>query len=320
MIRRYPLASFVILTYLITWPLQIIAYGVATGGDFELSNEDNFGLFGDLLRGDISGDGALALALFNLGQIGPVAAAFVMATLVYGSLGSRDLLSRCLRWRVESFWYLAVLLVPLGLVAVSLIAAFVTDGLSLGPFDPDVAWVGALPFLLYMIVFTGITEEPGWRGFALPHAQAQGNAWRASWIVGVAWGIWHVPFTVYFNRDEPWLLIPSMVGLTVGIVGWTVVNTWIYNGSRSVLLIILLHGWNGTVQSMLVLSQPNFFAQTVYTLLPWGMAIWLARRYGEEHLGTEPRPVWWPSRYPRETRLPDVSAPVSAAPAASVAE
>ncbi len=143
---------------------------------------------------------------------------------------------------------------------------------------------------------------PWRRGFALPHLQATTSAYRASWILGVLWGVWHFPFMIYFNRDQPGLLIASLVGLTLGIAGWTIVNTWVYNNTESVLLIILLHSWNGAVQSYLILSQPSLVAQTMYTLVPWAIAALLARRYGEADLGPAPRPKWWPGRYNVEQR------------------
>jgi hypothetical protein len=162
--------------------------------------------------------------------------------------------------------------------------------------------VSFVPFLLYMIVFTGLAEEPGWRGFALPHLQAAHTAIRSSWILGILWGVWHIPFLVYFNRDQPLVLIPAMIGALLGIVGWTIVNTWLYNNTESVFLIILLHGWNIAVQSYLVNSQPNPIAWTLFSVVPWGIAAYLSRRFGEEHLGAAPRPKWWPGRFSTEQR------------------
>lgn len=41
----------------------------------------------------------------------------------------------------------------------------------------------------------------------------------------MAWGAWHVPFTVDYNREEPFLILPATAGLLFRIVGWTIVNS-----------------------------------------------------------------------------------------------
>lgn len=85
------------------------------------------------------------------------------------------------------------------------------------------------------------------------------------------------------------------------------VNTWFYNSTSSVLLVMLLHGWAGALQSYLVLSQPNAAAYTLYSLFPWAIAWYLSRRYGDEHLAAIPRPQWWPGRGRVESRGDEVS-------------
>lgn len=309
--RRHPLVAFVALAYLLTWTIQVPLFIFAHNRGTEISNEDNFHRMSDLIVLDASGSEAMIVLLFNLGQFGPALAAVIMAAVLYGSTGVRDLWARTSRWNVAPVWYLVVLIVPMLVVGVSLSIAALSERLSIGPFSPDIAWVALPLFLVYSAIFNGLAEEPGWRGFALPHVQATNNAYRASWIVGIIWGVWHIPFITYFNRDEPLMMIPSLFALTAGIVGWTIVNTWIYNATRSVWMIILLHGWNNTAQSYFILSQDNFAAQSVFTVFPWAIAIFLAKRLGDEHLATRPRPVWSPQTGSREQRLADGTAATS---------
>ncbi len=75
-------------------------------------------------------------------------------------------------------------------------------------------------------------------------------------------------------------LVPILVGLVLSIVCWTMVNTWVYNSTESVLLMILLHGWYNTDNAYLVLSSQNALAQTLSGILPWALAIVLLRAYG----------------------------------------
>jgi membrane protease YdiL (CAAX protease family) len=302
MVRKHPVGSFFALTYLITWPLQVAALFLAGRDGFDLSNEDNYRHFTDIAGGELAAGLLAPFLLFNLGQFGPALAALVLIRMLYGSAGLSDWAARIAAWRRPVRWYGIVLVIPVLLALASLALGFLLGGMKFGEYEPRLALAAFVPFLLYMIVFTGLAEEPGWRGFALPHLQAKNTAARSSWILGFAWGLWHVPFTLYFNRDEPILILPALLGLTFGIVGWTMVNTWIYNSSESTWLIILLHGWGNAVQSYLVLSQSNFVAHTLYGLLPWAIAVYLSKKYGDENLSGQPRPKWWPGTYPVEQR------------------
>jgi uncharacterized protein len=166
-------------------------------------------------------------------------------------------------------------------------------GLQLSTYSPLLPVAYFIPFFLYMLVITGLAEEPGWRGFALPHLQSKYLAEKSSWILGVLRGVWHFPFIIYYNllagAAVP-LLIPILVGLVLGIVGWTIVNTWIYNSTESVFLMILLHGWYNTVNLYMLLSFQNAVVQILSAILPWGLAIILLRVYRGENLADRARP------------------------------
>lgn len=299
-VRKHPVGSYFLLTYLITWPLQVLALILADRAGHDLSNEDNYRHFSGILGGDVP-EGLLApFLLFNLGQFGPFLAALALTAVAYGGPGVRNWAARIVAWRRPARWYATILVIPVILALASLVIGYVVSGMELGEWAPKLSWAAFLPFLLYMVVFTGLAEEPGWRGFALPHLQARNTAARSSWNLGFAWGIWHVPFTIYFNREEPMLILPALLGLTFGVVGWTMVITWIYNSTQSTWLIILLHGWNNAVQSYLVLSQTNPVAHIVFGVIPWALAVYLSKRFGDENLSEQARPKWWPGAYPVE--------------------
>jgi hypothetical protein len=302
MIRRHPVLSYFVLAFLITWPFHGLAFIAADRAGVAVSNEDNFVALVEALGTSVTWDGLLPFVVYNIGQFGPAIAAFVVTAAIYGRAGVRDLAGRTFRPRTSARWYLIGLGLPLGLASVGIFASLLVGGFRSPEFSPLVPWTLLVPFLLYVIIFNGFAEEPGWRGFALPHLQARHSADRASWILGPVWGLWHLPFLAYLNRAEPMALIPVLFALTIGIVGWTIVNTWLYNSTRSVLLLVLVHASYVAVQSYLILSLGNPIIATIYSVVPWGIAIFLVKRYGEEHLNSRPRPQWWPGTYPIERR------------------
>lgn len=285
--ERTALILYFVLAFAITWIAQIAGMRMAESTGLTLSNEDNFQHFAAMVT---SGTFLLPYLVFTLGA-GPFLAAVIVLAISEGREGLKYLFSQMAIWRLPAYWYLVVLALPLALAAASLLAGFLANGMRLPELTPRLPAVSFLPFLLYMILFTGLWEEPGWRGFALPRLQKQYNAETSSWILGMLWGAWHIPVNLYLNREAgPAVIIPLIIGLLLGTVGWTIVNTWVYNNTRSLLLMILLHGWTNTVQSYLVLSSGNMAAMSIFSVLPWALAIYLLRKYGKENLSPTLRP------------------------------
>lgn len=288
-IKSYPLASFFVLAFSITWTLQLTGIALASQQGMTLSNETNFLYFVDALKMKLSPAQVLAYGVFTLGM-GPLISAILVTAITEGKTGLKRLWQQCTQWQVSPQWYLVALGLPILLSGVSVGIGWLASGGKLThTFKLPLEYF--LPFFLYMFIFTGIAEEPGWRGFALPRLQSRYTAEKASWILGILWGVWHFPFIIYYTYNAglaPMLF--SLLGLTLGIVGWTQVNTWLYNNTSSVLIMILLHGWGNTVQSYLVLSSNDMTAQSLYGILPWAIAIILERLYGKENLAPHTRP------------------------------
>ena len=294
LIRRNPLVAFFVIAFGVTWILQIPAVLIAENNDQSLTNDENLRHLLDLFRGRLSVKEASAFFLFILGA-GPLAGAIVVLSVTARREGLRDLWRRMTKWDVGARWYSIVIGLPVVLAGVSLLAGIVTGSLDLDSYNALLPANYFLPFLVYMLVFTGLYEEPGWRGFALPYLQRHNTAIRASWIIGVLWGVWHFPVIIYYNLTvtdvAPPMLIPILAGLVMGTVGWTIVNTWIYNSTESVFLMIVLHGWYNTVNAYAVLPFENMTVATVNAVLPWAVAVFVSKRHGDEHLTDSPRPT-----------------------------
>ncbi len=181
-----------------------------------------------------------------------------------------------------------ILVFPIALSITAVVVGTLLGGMTFPTYTFLVPVALAVPFLLFLVVCTGLAEELGWRGFALPHLQKTRTAERASWILGIAWGLWHLPSVVLLPLLAQQATIPqamlSLLGLTIGIVGYTIVLTWLYNNTQSLFWIVLLHGYANAWQSYLVLSSGSFMAQVAYGVLPWLLALWVLKRYDTQTL------------------------------------
>jgi membrane protease YdiL (CAAX protease family) len=191
--------------------------------------------------------GLLPQGFDQLGALSASLAGIVVAAVEGRKGGVRELLGRFLIWRVGIQWWAFALL----FTVIPSVAALYLFSLFGGP---PVDWSGleplysVVPMILMLTIFAGIGEEFGWRGFAMPRLQARYNALVSSIIIGVLWGLWHIPlFLVEGTTQYNWRLdaglIPAVLGYTVFLIAWSIQYTWVFNNTKgSVLLAAVFHG------------------------------------------------------------------------------
>lgn len=277
---------FFVLAFSITWLSQLIAVLLLNNSGITFSNERNFLLFTELFSGKLDLRVILALLIFSF-SMGPAFAAIITTYITEGGSGIKNLFGKTVKYNVNLKWYLIIFAIPVLLNLISFFFGLISTNFAIPEYKPLIPIIYFLPFLLYLIIFTGFSEEIGWRGFALEKLQEKYTAYKASWILGILWGIWHVPFILYLNTVNNIPIVGSIImiiALLLGTVGWTIVNTWIYNNTKSVFIIAVLHGWGNAVQSFWLLSFPIPLAQLVFGFLPWIFASWLLKKYGKNDL------------------------------------
>ena len=103
------------------------------------------------------------------------------------------------------------------------------------PYSP---WHTVIPALLFMLVL-GPVEEFGWRGLALPLLQRRFTQFWASVILGIIWGIWHLPaFLIGGTPQSEWVFLPFFIAA----IALSIIMTAIFNASKgSILTAALFH-------------------------------------------------------------------------------
>ena len=89
--------------------------------------------------------------------------------------------------------------------------------------DPDLAPYLAV-FLIGAFIYT-LGEELGWRAYALPRLQHR-SALIAALVIGVLWGLWHVPTFIAQGHTGT-----DLVPLVVSPIAASVLFTWVYNST-----------------------------------------------------------------------------------------
>jgi len=195
---------------------------------------------------------------------GPLLAALLTAGLVDGRAGLRDLGQRLLRWRVAPRWYAVVLALPIILVAAAVALNTLLGGTAPHWTNrPDLATTGLmLALFLFLPIGAPLSEEVGWRGYALPRLLASRSALTASLIIGVLWSVWHLPVVLTDPATRP----PAPFLLQVPPLA--VLFTWVFVNTRGSLLIaIVFHAWYDLVLMYVVAMVVSADYERVFWLL-----------------------------------------------------
>ena len=129
--------------------------------------------------------------------------------------------------------------------------------------------LAAVNFLLVLLLGGLLCEEFGWRGYALPALQER-YSWRvASLILGVIWGLWHLPLFYIANTAQSHIPFALFMVNTVAL---SVLFAWLFNRTKgSVLPALVLHtavnAWAWVIPVMVMPDGGN--------LRPYGLTVGL---------------------------------------------
>jgi uncharacterized protein len=181
-----------------------------------------------------------------LGRLGAVTTLPTMLTPMIAALIMRFFVSKegvkgSLGLLRSPKYYLAALIVPAVFVSAVIL---IVQALGLGEFRwSEATWFVYLMLLVIALPVTLFTfgEEYGWRGYLLPRLLPLGEI-RASVLLGVIWGVWHLPLIMAglnYPGVNVWLAIIIFTFVTVAL---SFTYTWFYVASSgSVLVAAVFH-------------------------------------------------------------------------------
>jgi membrane protease YdiL (CAAX protease family) len=223
-----------------------------------------------------------ATLLFLPGTFSPAIVALALTARAQGRAGIRVLLRRIVHVPAAARWHVFALLY---MVFVKLGVA-VLYRLATG------AWpaFGQTPWYLMAgaaLVFTPIQagEEIGWRGYVLPRLSERIGLARASLLIGVLWGAWHLPLFLVPGSDSAGQSFPVYV---LAVTAISAAMAWLYwRTEASLFMTMLMHAAidntseivrspSGTVANPF-LVEPTLVAWLTAGVL-WAGALWFLLR------------------------------------------
>ena len=233
MIDRKPLTTFLILVFLISWPLFLVPLAFKNA-DAQIRQ-------------------MITTIAFALAMWGPGIAAIV-ATLTSGG-SFRDLNLR--RLGPKRFYLWAWLLFPI----LTIVSSVVTVLFGIGEFDSNFTMINdmlpasetlnptlivaaqigaALTIATLFNTFFAMGEELGWRGFLLPKLLPLGQ-WKAILISNIIWGLWHAPAIVQ-GLNYPGYPVAGIFMMVVFTLLLGTIFSWLYLNTKSPWTPAFSHG------------------------------------------------------------------------------
>lgn len=188
------------------------------------------------------------MILLIFGGMGPSVMGVLMVLLTLDKEARRDYWRRCFSFRrIRGRWWVIIFLLYPILFGLSILL-----DLALGGSMPGMVQLRSLianPLMIPLASFISFmsgpwSEEFGWRGFALDRIVSPLGTINGTVILGVAWGIWHLPLffmpdtwhgQIGFGITGLWMFIIRSVGLAL-------LMTWVYLGTnRSILSGMFMH-------------------------------------------------------------------------------
>lgn len=195
-----------------------------------------------------AGADVLILILVALSPFGPTIAGFVMTALNEGKVGIKALWKRFWNLRIKWVWLLVIFLWWPFLRLMTNLVGQVAAGESFPLLVyPDKIWMFIPPLIISTFINGGMSEEFGWRGYALPRLQVKFNALTASMILGIIEGFWHYPLIIIGTWWQT-----SVVLLLLWFIITDICRTWIFNNTGGNLLAMMLFHGMGNVQSDII--------------------------------------------------------------------
>lgn len=201
--------------------------------------------------------------LYFIGVYAPTLTAFGLTALGEGRAGVLRLLARLDPRRPDLRWYAVVLIgIPVWSAGAGLVAGWLGgQPLAVGGVA---AWLGQTALNLFRDAGP-VGEEYGWRGYALPRMLRRWSPLTAAVLLGIAWGLWHLPAFYVQALNQSRLSLPWFVA---GATALSVVSCWVFIHSKgSVLLAILLHLMANNIRTLLGLPFNTFAAGLVVAVV-----------------------------------------------------
>jgi uncharacterized protein len=189
-----------------------------------------------------------AIALFLTGGFVPSLMGIFLTWKKQGIAGVRFLGKSIFQFKLGWRWYLITFLI----IITGTVGQLTINKLLGHTFNGDI-FFAQLGSFLPLLIIGPLSEEIGWRGYALPRLQTRWNPLASSLIIGLVWGLWHLPLFMMIGTSQHEIGIP-FISFVIGMMANSIFYTWLYNNTKMSLWSAILLHWFFTYATQMVSS------------------------------------------------------------------
>lgn len=239
-IKKHPLISFFFVTFLISWGIAGL-----------------FFLFPDQVVRLTMKEADAYHPLFRFAVSAPTISAFLVILWLRGKQCLLDYMARYLDFSIPHRWYA---LIFGGIVGFGFLLRIIEESVGVEVPVLSFSWFSFIPYASYWILYDPgpLSEEGGWRGFALPLLQRHFSQFWSAIILGTVWTIFHLP-AFYISTLNQSNFASTFPLFWISTVMLTMFMTYAYNATRgNIPLMILIH-WAYNLTGVLVPMNTHYF-------------------------------------------------------------
>ena len=123
----------------------------------------------------------------------------------------------------------------------------------------------SLPINFFLIFTTFFGEEYGWRYYFAPYLQKRFGKIKGVLLLGVLWGIWHLPINVFYYSPGTWL--QSILAQQSTCIAMGIFFTYAYMKTNNIWVPVTLHFLNNSLIAALNYGDVSVISNQI---ISWG--------------------------------------------------
>ena len=194
--------------------------------------------------------------VYLVGIAGPTLVAVILVHRSDESVA--DFLRRGVQWKASPLWYV----VAFSPAIIRLVGFFVQSASEGNPSLPPLLLDTPVVYLVAVFFTASLCEEYGWRGYALPRLQARFGSAGMGLVLGIVWGLWHIPHFLMPGSSQTSVAFEAFL---LNIICGSFILALLYNRTRgSIFIAMIFHGVNNVSDNLIDVPSTEDYVLAVY--------------------------------------------------------